>query len=478
MNKVAKNYFFYLSYQILIFLVPLLTTPYVSRVLGAKGLGIFSYANSIVQYFIIFGCIGLNLYGQREIAYNQHLIEKRNKVFWELFTLRIMTVFISLIIYLFLFCISGNYVKVYQIMIFDIIASMIDISWFFQGLEEFNKIVVRNLIVKVSGIILILLFVKSKNDLQLYVLFQSLTLLIGNLSMWLYIPRYVKKIPIRNLEILRHIKPTLVLFLPQVSISLYAIFDKTMIGFLTGLEEEVAYYEQAQKLVKLALAIVTTLGTVMLPRIANLYKKNKMEEIKIYLNNSFKYVLYLSFPMMFGFAVLSKNIVPWFFGDGYDKVIYNIIVISPILLIIAISNIIGVQYLLPTGKQKEYTISVMIGCAVNFILNVILIPRFLSLGAAVATVISEFCVTLTQIIFTRKYIDFKTVIYNSYRSLISSIIMFIVLYLISEHLKSSIFNSALCVCIGFFIYIAILLFLKDDVALDLLKKIKLCKRKL
>ena len=473
MNRVVKNYLYNLSYQILVLIVPLITTPYVSRVLGAKGVGTFSYTNSIVQYFILFGCIGLNLYGQREVAYVQHEREKRDRVFWELVILRIITLSISLSVFYLTLASHGKYSSVFFIMCLDILASMVDISWFFQGIEDFKKIVVRNFIIKIVGVALIFLFVKSSDDLLLYVICHSATLFLGNLSMWAYIPNLVNKVKVNELEIKKHIRPTIVLFLPQIATSVYTVLDKTMIGFLSGMEEEVAYYEQGQKIVKIVMALVTSLGTVMMPRVANLFKQNEMDKVKNYLSKSFRFVFFLSFPMMFGLMAVSCNIVPWFFGAGYDKVVPNMMVISPIIVIIALSNIMGMQYLLPIKRQKEFTISLVTGCIVNFSMNLLLIPCFLSIGAAVATVIAETSVTVVQIFFTRKDFNFGAIIMENKHYVISSLIMFVTTYLLAKHIPSSIINTFICVIIGGVIYIGLLYVMKDETLLELFEKTKI-----
>lgn len=472
MNKVVKNYLYNLSYQILVLIVPLITTPYVSRVLGAKGVGTFSYTNSIVQYFILFGCIGLNLYGQREIAYVQHEKEKSDKVFWELVILRIITVSISLFAFYFTLASHGKYSSIFFIMCLDILASMIDISWFFQGIEDFKKIVVRNFIIKIVGVVLIFLFVKSSDDLLLYVICHSATLFLGNLSMWAYIPKLVGKVKVRELEIKKHIRPTIVLFLPQIATSVYTVLDKTMIGFLTGVEEEVAYYEQGQKIVKIVMALVTSLGTVMMPRVANLFKQNEMEKVKNYLSKSFRFVFFLSFPMTFGLMAVSCNIVPWFFGSGYDKVIPNMMVISPILVMISLSNIIGMQYLLAIGRHRDFTISLVAGCVINFSFNLLLIPFFLSIGAAVATVIAETSVTGVQVFFTRKDFKFGEIISSNKHYIISSLIMFVPTYLLAKYLPASIINTFICVAVGCLIYVGLLFVLKDKTLFEAVEKIK------
>ena len=472
MNKVVKNYLYNFSYQILVLIVPLITTPYVSRVLGAKGVGTFSYTNSIVQYFILFGCMGLNLYGQREIAYVQHEKEKRDKAFWELVILRIVTVSISLVVFYFTLASHGKYASVFIIMCLDIFASMVDISWVFQGIEDFKKIVVRNFIIKIVGVLLIFLFVKSSDDLLLYVICHSATLFLGNLSMWAYIPKLVGKVKIRELEIKKHIKPTIVLFLPQIAISIYTVLDKTMIGFLTESEAEVAYYEQGQKIIKIVMTLVTSLGTVMMPRVANLFKQNEMDKVKNYLSKSFRFVFFLSFPMMFGLMAVSSNIVPWFFGLGYEKVIPNMMVIAPILVIIAFSNLMGNQFLLPTERQKEYTLSVITGCIVNFFLNLLLIPHFLSLGAAVATVIAETSVTGVQVYFTRKDFNYGDIIGKNKHYIFSSLIMFFPTYFLARYLSPSIINTFICVAIGGVIYLGLLFAMKDETLFEAVGKIK------
>lgn len=475
MNKVLKNYVYNFLYQILVILVPLITTPYVSRVLGAKGIGTFSYTNSIVQYFILFGCIGLNLYGQREIAYVQHDKKERDNVFWELFILRVLAVSVSLLVYYLSFVSHGKYASVFLIMSLEIFASLIDISWFFQGIEEFKKIVIRNLVVKVLGVTLIFLLVKSSDDLILYTLCHSGTLLLGNISIWAYVPKYIGNVKLNELHLHKHIKPTIILFLPQIATSIYTVLDKTMIGYLAGIEEEVAYYEQGQKIVKLVLTLVTSLGTVMMPRIANLYKQNEITKVSDYLAKSFRFVFFMSFPMMFGLMAICCNIVPWFFGKGYNKVIPNMMIISPIVVFIALSNIVGIQYLLPTGRQKEYTISVLIGCIVNFIMNLLLIPKFMSIGAAIATVLAEGCVTSVQMYLTRKDINYFKLLRNNKKYISSSLIMFIPTYMLALWLPSTITNSFLCILAGCIIYVCLLFLKKDDIIYGIIKKCKSIK---
>lgn len=471
-KKVIKNYLYNLGYQVLIILLPLVTTPYVSRVLGAKGIGTYGYTNSITQYFILFGCIGLNLYGQREIAYYQNDIQKRSKVFFELLLLRIITVSISIILYYFTFCQNPTYGYIFSIQIIDVVASMFDISWLYQGMEDFKKIVLRNTLVKICGLIIIFMFVKSSADLPIYVLSYSATLLLGNLSMWMYLPKFVKKVRLKYLNIQKHLRPTIVLFLPQIATSIYTMLDKTMIGALTNNTAEVGYYEQSQKIIRMAMTIATSLGTVMLPRVANLFKEGKLDEVKESMYTSFQFISFLTFPLCFGLIGISKGFVPWFFGEGYGKVVYNLMIISPIIIIIGYSNVIGTQFLLPTGRQKEYTLSVCTGTVVNLCCNFLLIPMLLSYGAAIATVIAELSVTLVQVIATRSTFSYRYIFKLVYKYIIAAVLMLVVLLFLSNIMPVGILYTVIQMTAGCFVYFIVLIVLKDSSIYTVINKIK------
>ncbi|WP_300080600.1 flippase [uncultured Thomasclavelia sp.] len=468
MNKVIKNYLYNASYQLLLIILPIITTPYVSRVLGADGVGTYSYTNSITQYFILFGCIGLNLYGQREIAYYQNDVRKRNRTFFELVFLRAITISISLIIFYLTMVQFSKYSSIFLIQTLDIIASIFDISWFFQGIEDFKRTVLRNFLVRLLCVTLIFIFVKSPADLPLYVLCYSGTLFLGNISLWLYMPKYVNKNDINGLNIKKHIRPAVMLFLPQIATSLYTYLDKTMIGYITDNTAEVAYYEQSQTIVKTVMTVITSLGTAMMPRIANLFKTNQYEEIKKYMNASIKFVLLLAIPFTFGIMGIAKGFVPWFFGDGYEKVVPNMMLIAPIIIFIGMSTITGTQYLLSLGRQKEYTLSVIAGAVINFILNIIFISIFGSIGAAIGTLIAEFAVMGFQLYFIRKEFSLLGIFKQVIKYTLFGLIMFIVVILLSNILSVSIVSTFVEIFVGAIVYGLLLLISKDSI-FDILK---------
>lgn len=373
-----------------------------------------------------------------------------------------LTMAISITIFGFSFGCSQDYKIYYRFLVIELISQCIDISWFFQGLEEFKKTIIRNSIVKIIFVACIFIFVKSPADLGKYVFIIASANFLGNLSLWFYIPKYVKKINFKNLNVFKHLKPTLILFIPQIAIQIYTVLDKTMIGKMVEDKSEVGFYEQAQKVVKILLTFVTSLGTVMVPRMANTFAKGDNEQLKKYMYYSFKFVYFLSFPIMVGLVFVSKEFVPIFFGEGYDKVVILISVIVPIVLFIGLSNLIGTQYLLPIKKQKEFTISVIAGACINFILNLLLIREFKSIGASIATVIAEFSVTAIQFYFIRKEIEILKVLKFSIKNIVASILMGVSIYFIGFIPISALYIILLKIIIGFIIYIAVLFLLKDD----------------
>ena len=328
--------------------------------------------------------------------------------------------------------------------------------------------------VKFISIISIFLFVKTSADINIYLLIYVLSTLVGNLSLWLYLPKYIKKISLRNLEIKKHLKPTIVLFIPQIASQIYVVLDKTMIGLLVKDKAEVGYYEQSQKIVKIILTLATSLGTVMLPRIANEFAKGKEENIRKSILNSFNFIYLLSIPMMIGLVVITQDLIPWFLGEEFDKSIYITYAISPIMLMIGLSSVIGTQYLLPTKKQKQYTISVITGAVVNLTLNIILIPRFLSIGAAIATVVAETSVTSVQIYYIKNKFNIIEILKMSLKYFIVAIFMAFLLIIANKILLykfSVIIRMILDVVLGAITYFGLLILLNDQFTKKIILKV-------
>ena len=470
-KSITRNYLYNLTYQVLILILPLITTPYLARVLGANGTGIYSYTYTIVNYFVLFGSLGVALYGQREIAYAQQKKQKRKKIFIELVIFRFITISIAILAYYIFFIRTGEYSQYYKILLFELIAGAFDISWFFQGLEEFKKTVIRNILVRTISVSLVFILVKKPEDLKTYMYIYSLADLIGNLSLWLYLPKYFRGVKIKGINIFTQIKPIILLFIPQITSKLYNMLDTTMLGRMIADKTEVGYYEQSQKVIRLLLTVVTSLGTVMIPRMANMFANGEKKLINYYIKRSFSFVFMLSIPMMFGVISVAKAFVPVFFGPGYEKVTVLMSIISPIVLLMGVSNVLGNQYLLPTKRQKEYTLAEGTGVLANFILNYILISLWSSIGACIATVLSQVIVDYMQFRVLKNEIKIKAVIKLSYKYVFASIIMFIACNLTKVIVNTGIASVILQVVVGVLVYAFILIRLKDEYLYMFLRRI-------
>ena len=291
--------------------------------------------------------------------------------------------------------------------------------------------------------------------------------------MWLYLPKYTDGVKVGNIEVWKHVIPIVMLFVPQIANQVYKILDTTMIGRLVVDKSETGYYEQSQKVIRLLLTIVTSLGVVMVPRMASTFASGDKEKVNEYMKMSFKFVFFLAFPLMFGIVSISKSFVPLFFGEGYDKVVLLITIMSPILLLMGIANVLGTQYLLPTKRQKEYTISVTIGVIVNFFLNYYLISKYAAIGASIATVLSQLVVDLVQLYCVRNDIKIKELVISSWKYLCSGFVMFVFCMITGLVLSQGyVFEISVQIIVGVMVYFIMLIVLKDDYVYKFLSKVK------
>ena len=472
-KSISKNYIYNLSYQLLTLVTPFITTPYISRVLGPDGVGTYSYTTSIVAYFILLASLGIANYAQREIAYHQDEVQAQSRIFYEVVGIRAITVGISLLSYYLIIshCDVEDQV-IYWVQAINIIVVLFDISWFFQGLEEFGKIVLRNFVVRILNIAGIFLLIHDASDLLLYIGMMAVMNLLGAVSIWFYLPRYLVRVARAEINPFRNFLVIIQLFLPQIAIQVYTVFDKTMIGVLTGSAFENGYYEQAEKIVKIGLMLVTSLGPVMLPRIASAYAHNDMEAIHHYIMRSYRFVWMIGLPMMFVTIGLIDTAVPWFFGPGYEKVGLLVKIFSGLLLAIGISNVTGVQYLISVNKQNTLTLTVLLGAIINFCLNMILIPSMESTGAAIASVAAETAIALVQFYFVRTYFSLSKVLQLSKCYLLCSLLMFAFLMMVSSiYYEQTVIYTVALVGLSVIVYSGFLMLFRDDFFMGFLNKI-------
>ena len=399
--KVLKNYAYNLSYQLLVIILPIITTPYVTRVFSSNDLGTYGYFNSIVTYFILLATLGVANYGTKEISGHRKDIQKN---FWGIYTLQLGATFVSILLYV-LLCLALPSMQnpVAYILGLSLVSKGLDISWLFQGLEDFRKITVRNITVKLVGVISIFLFVKSANDLYLYVFLLTIFELLGRLSMWLPAREFIGKAHFDLAYARVHLKPVILLFLPQIAISLYVTLDRTMLGALAS-TKDVGIYDQALKLVNILLTLVTSLGSVMLPRVASLLASGEHKAVNKMHQMSFLIYNLVIFPIIAGMLIVNDDFVRFFLGKDFQDARYAIAIMIFRMFFIGWTNIMGIQILIPHDKNKEFMLSTTIPAIVSVGLNVLFLPHFGFIGAAIVSVLTESLVWLIQLYYTRNYL--------------------------------------------------------------------------
>lgn len=470
-KKILKNYVFNMIYQVFIIIVPLVTAPYVSRVLTANGIGAYSYAFSLITYYTLFAGLGVTMYAQREIAKKQQDRYNQSKIFWELIVLRFFSSIICLVINLLLYFLGayGEYSSYMFVLSINIVAVILDVSFLFQGNERFGLIALINAFIKLIGVVLIFLIVKKQEDLWKYVLINSLIVFFSSFSMWFWVKRYISFIPLKEIHPFRHFKSVLLLFLPTIVISIYTVLDKTLIGLILKNDAENGYYEQAERIVKMCVTIITCIGTVMMSRNATELSKGNIDNVKNNVYFAVKFVWFLGTPLFAGIICISSNMNFWFFGDGYEPVINLMIAFSPIVLSLGFNNIFGVQYLITLGKDKQFTISVIIGAVMNLVLNIILINVIGTIGAVISSVVAETVILFIQLYIVRNDFSLKKIILLGWKNVVGAGIMFAVVYFSFRNLPSSIVNSLLIGITGLGVYVLCMFALKDELLFKIIR---------
>lgn len=462
--SVRKNFVYSTIYQILLIIMPFITAPYLARVLGADNTGIQSYAESIQSYFLLISALGTPTYGAREIA--QHRDDKylRSKLFWEIELMTVFTSIVSLILWIFLIVLSSKYKIYYIAMIPYIFASMLDITWFFRGLEKFKLTVTRNIVFQIIGIILMFLFVKTKNDLCIYIIILSVTKLLSSASLWTYLGKYIVKIEFRKLSFKEHLRQTFFYFIPTIATSIYTVLDRTLIGLFTVDDTQNGYYLQAERVMSIAKSIsYGSINSVVGVRIAYLFTDNKIDEIRQRISNSLNYILFMSIGCACGITAIAHNFVPLFFGNEFLSVECLLYILCPIIIIIGISNCLETHYYTPSGRRTQSTKFLIIGSIVNLLLNLILIPKFYAYGAAFSSIFAELVITVLYVSNSNGYITIKLLVKNGWKKFLSGICMVAIILPVGYELedKNMLITVTVQVIIGAAIYVVGLIILKD-----------------
>lgn len=406
MKKIIKNYFYTSAYQIFILILPIITLPYVSRVLLPVGIGINSWVSAINSYFVMFAVLGLTTYGQREIALCRDKPDKLKKTFWELEVASLVTTALALIVYFIFILVVKQHLSLLLIYSCSIVACIFDISWLFSGIENFKVLVVRNFIIKVCSVILILVFVRNQNDLWIYVLIQSMSVLVSNISLWPIAKSIVGHPTFKNWKIIfTRVKYSLRFFVPQASIGVYVTLNKILLGFIST-KTQTGYFDSSDKLLRMMFSLFLATSTVILPRMSNLYAHKNFSKIRKFINGMLKISMWAIALVIFLVFSNSKLIIKIAFGAHYVQMIPVLRVAVFMLVPMALSNVLANQYLVPSNRIGSYTRSVVYGAIFNFFIEIPLIIVGQAVGAAIASVLSELVVTFIQVSYCRKEISF------------------------------------------------------------------------
>lgn len=461
---ILYNYIYNTIYEVLRMILPLLIIPYLSRVIGAEGIGIYSYTHSIADYFFMFAMLGIGIYGNRMVAKVKDRPQVLNQIFSEIYFLQVMTsliVLITYLIYIDVFC--KHYLVIRWLQGIYIVSVIFDIHWLYFGLEEFKSIMNRKIAIKILTMISIFIFVKTKQDLPLYTAIISVGELIGQLLLWFPLRRYItfKKVSLKTIK--KHIQPSIMLFFPLLATSIYRVMDKIMVGLLSSMKE-IGIYENAEKAVMVCLGVISALGTVMMPRIAHLVANHDLKKTKQYLIQSIEMVIFIASAITFGIASIAIEFAPIFYGPEFKECGSIMRLLSITILFIAWSNVIRTQYLIPMEKDTVYIKSVIIGAFINLIMNSFLIGPMGARGASIATIVTEASVAIYQSIQCRKEIDIRECIRKTRVFLVIGMGMYILVRTLSKVIHGTIWALLIQIAVGsiFYLSISLIYFIKTN----------------
>jgi flippase wzx len=402
--------------------------------------------------------LGIGIYGTKQIAAARDV----SSTFWNIYAIQLIASLLALFVYVItLVSIPKMSGMVPIILGIVLLTKMIDISWLFTGKEDFKKITLRNTMVKVAGVISIFTFIKSSEDLYLYIFLIVIFDFLGQFVMWIPAKKFIKRPSFDTKIIKKNLHPIVLLFLPQVAISLYVVLDRTLLGLL-GSYSDVGIYEQGQKLTSILLTVVSSLGAVMLPRIANLLSERKEKEAQNMVRFSFILYNLIIFPMIFGLIAINEVFVRLFLGQNFQDVKYVLYIIVFNIMFIGWTNILGYQVLVVRNKNKEFMLSTTIPAIVSVAVNITVIPFFGYIGASITSVVVEFLVFAIQWYYSRNIIN-KNLLFNKdlAKIICSSLVMFGVVMLCKIMLGfDGIVGLVIYLVVGGISYLAMIFLLK------------------
>ena len=457
-------------------LFPLITFPYVCRVIEADGIGQINFFQSIISYISLFTCLGIPMYAIREIARDRSDVVQMNRTAMEILLLHSMLTLVGYAIVAIL-CLTVPQIQVniplFLILSLTIFFTAIGCEWFYQGIEDFKYITIRGLIIKTVSVVLLFIFVKSKTDLLYYGCYTVFGVLGGNIFNFFRLRKYIHRenIIFSELHIKRHIKPVLKVFSFSVVTSIYLQLNTVLLGFLKN-ALAVGYFAAATKVMQMLLTMSVCLGSVMMPRASHLIAENKEDEFNRLIQKSYDFTLAIALPMTIGLIFCAPSLITALCGVKFEHSILPSQIIAPIILMVAISNVFGIQVLFPKGKINIVTLCCGIGAVADLILNLCLIPFFSYIGTSIAYLGAEVATTVSMYFIGRKYIPIIYFKKSHLTYALGCVVMAFALYGLSLLQLPTLTILLLQGCCGVLAYFIILCICKDEMLVQILSKIK------
>ncbi len=457
-KKLTWNLIYSIFYQVLLIITPILTAPYIARVLGAANTGIYSYTYSVAHYFVLFAMLGLANYGTRTIAMVSKSKEDRSKTFWEIYSMQLATAFLSSVVYIiYLFVSDVDNKPIALIQGLYVASAIFDISWFYQGIAEFKTTVTRSVVVKVVTIILIFVFVRAKEDLWKYSLIMCGGMLGSQIALWIPLNNYISFSRPSISRIKRHIKPNLLLFSSVIAVSVYKIMSKILLGIFSDYEQ-VGFYENAEKITNLPMGIVAAVGTVMLSKMSSIASNNNEDSAVQTIGLTLKPMMAFSIGISFGLYAVGEEFAVFFFGQEFALTGVLLKYLGLVTVFLSWGNVIRTQYLMPKKEDKLVTKSVFIGAGINLVLNFILLRFLGALGAVLSTLATEFVVAAIVTYYARKGLPIKKYLCDSAPYILYGVVMLAVIKLIDKYVNLNLITELFIkIVTGALIYCALVL---------------------
>lgn len=460
------------------FIFPLITFPYVSRILLPEGTGKVSFATSVVSYFSMFAQLGIPTYGIRACAKIRDNRQKLTRTVQELFIINIVMSFITYIALV----LSITFIprlrqdkSLFLIVSMTIIFNALGMEWLYKALEQYTYITIRSIIFKFIALMAMFVLIHQKSDYVLYGGISIFAASASNVFNFFHVHNYISIKPVWNYNFKRHFKAIAVFFAMSCATTIYTHLDTVMLGFMTT-DIDVGYYNAAVKIKTILVSIVTSLGVVLLPRAAYYVEHDMFDKFYRITKKAINFVFLIAMPMMIYFILFAKEGIFFLSGKSYEGSIIPMQIIMPTLLLIGLTNIMGIQMLVPMGREKTVLYSEIVGVIVDVLLNMFLIPKYASAGAAIGTLAAEAAVFVVQ------YVALRSEVKDAYRDIHyrALVLALLVSSILAIWIKCLSLGSFMMLCVSaimfFGVYFGVLTLMKEPLVVDierqLLRKIE------